>query len=79
MNSITVRNIPTPIHKKLKERSKIKRRSLNSEIIACLEEFLLPNQLEVDKILKKSEELRTNQNFEISLDEIEETIRTGRE
>lgn len=78
MNSITVRNIPERVHKKLKQRSELFRRSLNSEIIACLEEALLPNKLEVEQILAKSKMIRDNLNFEITLDELEEAKDTGR-
>lgn len=78
MNSITVRNIPERVHKKLKQRSELSRRSINSEIIACLEEVLLTNKLEVEQILAKSKMIRDNLNFEINLDELEKAKDNGR-
>jgi len=78
MNNITVRNIPERIHKKLKKRSQLSRRSINSEIIACLEEALLTNKLEVEQILAKSKEIRNSLDFEITLDELEEAKNYGR-
>lgn len=78
MNNITVRNIPERIHKKLKKRSQLSRRSINSEIIACLEEALLDNKKEVEEILAKSEDIRSKLNFEISLSDLEEAKNSGR-
>jgi len=78
MNNITVKNIPDKIHKRLKERSKHTHRSINSEIIACLEEVLLDNKKEVEEILTRSEEIRSRLNFEISLTDLEEAKNSGR-
>lgn len=78
MNNITVRNIPNNIHKKLKKRSELSRRSINSEIIACLEEVLLTNKTEVEKLLLKSKEIKNNINFEISIEELEKAKNYGR-
>ena len=78
MNNITVRNIPDRIHKKLKKRSELSRRSINSEIISCLEEALFSNKHEVEMIIKKSQEIRHNLNFEITLSELEEAKISGR-
>lgn len=78
MNNLTVRNIPDRIHKRLKKRSELSRRSINSEIIACLEETLFPDKNEVQEIIKKSQEIRSNQNFEITLSELEEAKSYGR-
>jgi len=78
MNNLTVRNIPDKIHKRLKERTKHTHRSINSEIISCLEEVLLNNKKEVEEILTRSEEIRSKLNFEISLADLEEAKKTGR-
>ncbi len=40
MPSITVRNIPDDVYERLRERAAAHRRSLNSEIVACLEQSL---------------------------------------
>ncbi|MEX2601200.1 MAG: Arc family DNA-binding protein, partial [Balneolaceae bacterium] len=37
MPSITVKNIPDSIYNKLKQQAQAQHRSMNSEIIACLE------------------------------------------
>ncbi len=78
MINIIVRNLPERIHKKLKKRSELSRRSINSEIIACLEKALLTNKLEVEQILAKSKKIRYSLNFEITLDALEEAKSYGR-
>jgi fatty acid-binding protein DegV len=60
------------------ERSRHTRRSINSEIIACIEEVLLDNKKEVEEILKKSEEMRSRLNFEIFPADLEEAKNSGR-
>ncbi len=40
MASITVRNIPDLVYERLRERAATHRRSLNNEIVACLEQSL---------------------------------------
>lgn len=78
MPSITIRNIPENLQKKLKKRSKINRRSLNSEILACLEEFLLPQKPDVDKLLEKSGEIRNSLAFEVREKDIDYAVKSGR-
>jgi antitoxin FitA len=41
MLSITIKNIPNPLYQKIKKSSQQNRRSINAEIIYCLEEKLL--------------------------------------
>lgn len=41
MPSITIKNIPDPLYQKIRESSQQNRRSINAEIIYCLEEKLL--------------------------------------
>ena len=79
MNNITVRNIPDRIHKKLKIRAELTHRSLNNEIIACLEESLFPNTIEVKQILDESDRIRRGLNFSINLEDIISAKNTGRE
>lgn len=44
MASITVKNIPTALYELLKQRARINHRSINSEIIVCIEEAVLSQQ-----------------------------------
>lgn len=78
MSSITVRNIPERIKKRLNSRANITHRSLNNEIIACLDEHLFPNKSEINNMLEKSEEIRNRLNFTIDLDDLNIAKRQGR-
>ena len=40
MATLTVKNIPDELHERLKQRAAQHRRSLNSEVIVCLEQVL---------------------------------------
>jgi plasmid stability protein len=40
MATLTIKNIPDVLHQRLKERAKQHRRSINSEVIVCLEQVL---------------------------------------
>lgn len=78
MANITVRNIPDRINKRLKKRAELSHRSLNNEIIACLEAQLFPTTIDVEEVLEKSEEIRNRLAFSIDLDEINSAKREGR-
>jgi plasmid stability protein len=49
--TITLKNIPEPLHEALKRRALFHRRSLNSEAIECLEWVLLGKALDVPAYL----------------------------
>ena len=49
MPAITVKNIPDLIYENLKFAAKAHHRSINSEIIACLEKELMHEKIPVDK------------------------------
>jgi plasmid stability protein len=40
MATLTIKNIPDALHRRLKERANQHRRSINSEVIVCLEQAL---------------------------------------
>lgn len=69
MTTITIKNIPESLHKALKKRSALNRRSLNKEVISCLEEVLIPRKISVDDFLvevrKNREKLKVNLTDEI--------------
>ncbi len=43
--TLTLKNIPDELHWRLKVSAEMHRRSLNSEVIICLETVLLPSKL----------------------------------
>ena len=78
MPSITVKNIPEPIYKKIKEQAEARHRSMNSEIIACLERSVEPKRVSPDEILQQARMMRKKVKGMLSADEIREAIDQGR-
>ncbi len=58
MASITVKDIPEKLHRRLKARALAHRRSLNSEIIASLEAAASAEKLDPDALLARAAALR---------------------
>jgi len=58
MPAITVKNIPEDIYKRLKLMAKANRRSINSEIIICLERQLRSRAIDPDSVLVRARQLR---------------------
>jgi plasmid stability protein len=58
MASITVKDVPEKLHRRLKARALAHRRSLNSEIIACLEAAASAQKLDPDALLARAAVLR---------------------
>jgi len=59
MATITVKNIPPEIYEKLKQSAQISRRSINSEIIACIERVVRSRQVNPELLLANARALRT--------------------
>ncbi|MTI11802.1 Arc family DNA-binding protein [Sansalvadorimonas verongulae] len=79
MPALTVKNIPETLYNRLKEAASAHHRSINSELIHCLEQMLLPQQVSPSEHLKRARELRRDidTNF-IDIDDIQEAINEGR-
>ena len=56
--TITLKNIPDDIYTLLKEAAEAHHRSLNSEIIACLEKTLLPTRVSIEERIARARDLR---------------------
>jgi len=78
MPSITVKNIPESIYKKLKQRAEAQHRSMNSEIIACLERTVEPKRVSSDEILRQARLMRRKVKASLSSEEIQDAIDQGR-
>ena len=55
---ITINNMPPNLYKKLKARAAAHSRSVNSEVISCLEEVLIKKYMNTEELLERLEELR---------------------
>lgn len=58
MPSITVKNIPPEIYEKLRRAAEISHRSINSEIIACIERAVSSQELNPELLLANARRLR---------------------
>ena len=58
MATITVKNIPDELYERLKSVAETNRRSINSEIIVCIERAVVSRPINLDEVLKNARQLR---------------------
>ena len=58
MPALTIKNIPEDLYERLKESAQAHRRSLNSEILYCVERTLIPYKIDVSNQLAIARKLR---------------------
>jgi len=56
--TLTLKNIPDEVYERLKHAAAMHRRSLNSEVIVCLETVLIPTRLAPGERIARARELR---------------------
>lgn len=78
MPSITVKNIPDELYDKVREQAQAHHRSINSEIIACLEHTVQARNISPKDILYEARRLRKKVKGSLSAEEIEDAINHGR-
>ncbi len=59
MPTITLKNIPEQLHRKLKQNASHNHRSLNNEIIACLESSVHASPINSELLLARARTLRS--------------------
>jgi antitoxin FitA len=60
--TLTIKNLPDNIYKSLKLSAEIHRRSMNSEVIICLETVLAPTQVTTSEKLARARAVRATVN-----------------
>ncbi len=60
MPSLTLKDIPRRLHQQLRERAERHRRSLSQEALACLEQVVAAEPVDVDALLAKARALRAD-------------------
>lgn len=79
MTAITLKNIPEQLLERLKARARAHRRSLNSEVICCLESVLQPTRLAAEARVERLRALRPRIDPEaIETDELLAAVEQGR-
>ena len=58
MATVTVKNIPDELYDRLKSVAKVNRRSINSEIIMCIENIVISRRINIDEMLDHARQLR---------------------
>ncbi len=58
MATLTIKNVPEKLHKRLKENAALHRRSLNNEAICCLESVLASQPVKLRDFLARVDALR---------------------
>lgn len=79
MTTITVKNIPDDLYERLKHRAQTHRRSINGELIHCLEAALMPKRITPEERLERIRSVRPRIDPQaVSAEEIREAIGEGR-
>ncbi len=60
MANLSLKNVPADLHRMLKQRARAHHRSLNGEIIACLQETVAPRRFDADEAARRLRELRAS-------------------
>jgi len=58
MATVTVKNIPDELYERLKSAAEANRRSINSEIIMCIENTVVSRRINVHEMLENARQLR---------------------
>jgi plasmid stability protein len=78
MADVTIKDLPSELHERLKENAKRHRRSLNAEVITLLEGAVEPRRINVDEILTAARAVRSEVKRELSDHDIARMKRQGR-
>jgi plasmid stability protein len=80
MPAITVKNIPDNLYSQLKQSAKVHHRSINSELIVCLEKVLIPQKISKDILLSSARSIRDRLNkLKVTEEELNNAKNAGRE
>jgi plasmid stability protein len=79
MPALTIKNIPDSLYKQLKTAAELHRRSINSEVLICLEQALVATKMNPAERLSRIEQMRSLiKTGSITPDDIDQAIDSGR-
>ena len=79
MPTITVKNIPEDLYDRLRQVAQANRRSINSEVIVCIEKAVGTRKIDIEAELAQAKRLRElTAHYWITDDEINEAKANGR-
>ncbi len=79
MPTLTIKNIPEDLYAQLKRRAEMNRRSLNSEVIVCIEQAVRSRRVSPEIVLERARRLREQTaQYPITDDEFNQAKTMGR-
>ncbi len=79
MPTLTIKNIPNDLYEQLKRHAEINRRSLNSEVILCIERAVRSHKVRPEEYLERARRLREKtKGYSISEEEFNAAKVAGR-
>ncbi|NLI75582.1 MAG: Arc family DNA-binding protein [Candidatus Riflebacteria bacterium] len=78
MATITLKNVPRMVHLEIKKRAERNHRSINSEIVTCLERILGLRADEVDDVLARMEKVQKGLRFVVTDEDVRRAKIEGR-
>ncbi len=78
MATLTLKDVPADLHRRLKKRAERNGRSLNREVIECLEASLRLQPIDVDALIEEARAIRRSLTRRLTAREIDEFKREGR-
>ncbi len=79
MPALTIKNIPESLFEQLKSAAEQHRRSINSEVLICIEQALIAKKSDPSERLKRIEQLRGSiKSSNIRIVDINHSIENGR-
>lgn len=78
MPSLTLKGLPADLHRRLKERAARSGRSLNAEVLACLQAAVGAERVDVEELLAKARALRRLARGRLTDAEVTRMKREGR-
>lgn len=77
--TVTVKNIPDDIYDSLKRVANAQHRSINSEVIACLERAMRPSRISNEELVERARQIRGSlEGQQFAADDIQRAIDAGR-
>jgi len=78
MVSLTLKDIPPEVHRRLKERAHRNGRSLLSEAMTCLQQAVLSERIDVDEFVARATAVREQAAVYLTESELSKAKREGR-
>lgn len=80
MPAFTVKNIPDKLYSQLKQSAEAHHRSINSELIVCLEKILTPQKIDKEVLLSSARSIRDRlNNIKVTEEDLNKAKNAGRE